>query len=438
MLVRLMRLFSATLLLAAAAADECGDIYCSSDETCCKDYPGAISETECCVTMVTDCIAPRGPFTTSTCCPRWTVACTAGSVGCCDPARPWQIETATVKEKRRRSHLRKAELADEAAHAATGAAPAATGAAVTTTTNATGFALFPATGMLASGMQLLRFDAATGVVLAKLSVSGPFAQYYNGFYGESTRVLPFDPESSQFLLAEAWDPDAGVYTPNAPLVVFAINASSGVSSVVRVQGCEKALAVGGYPVGMAWDTELRALVVGLQSPTTAAFCAITPSTGTGVDMGTIGRGTSEATSDAFYAAYLSYVSAGVASYARAPRAPGLPPLRASLCTNRMHSRRVPCIHPTLASFPLSALLASVHSAAPWPRIRWQPCRSSPRFHGQPARAHHHGARPHRSAQLDVRSGGFRRHPRLASHRQGSPSRWLSLLGSSPRHRKRGV
>jgi len=65
--------------------------------------------------------------------------------------------------------------------------------------NVTGYALFPST--FTGGMQLLHLNAATGTVLDKHSVSGPFATYYRGYYGSATRVLPFDVESATFYLA---------------------------------------------------------------------------------------------------------------------------------------------------------------------------------------------------------------------------------------------
>jgi len=147
-------------------------------------------------------------------------------------------------------------------------------------------------------------------VLDKHSVSGPFATYYRGYYGSATRVLPFDVESATFYLAEQWDPESGAYTPKSPLVLFGLDARSGASTVTRVTGCEAALAVGRYPVGMAWDAVRRALVVGVQNATSAAFCSITPATGAGVDMAILPRGATEQAAG-YYAAFLSHAADGV-------------------------------------------------------------------------------------------------------------------------------
>eukprot|EP00755_Sulcionema_specki_P004266 Sspe_Gene.29638::Locus_14191_Transcript_4_7_Confidence_0.364_Length_1921::g.29638::m.29638 len=47
------------------------------------------SRGECCVNEATFCVPKEGLYP-SRCCPLWTVGCGVGSVGCCDPARPWQ------------------------------------------------------------------------------------------------------------------------------------------------------------------------------------------------------------------------------------------------------------------------------------------------------------------------------------------------------------
>merc|ERR1711871_1784883 len=88
-------LFLSAFFLTQSGAQQCGSDpqapICSADEDCCKDSPDCKGAcTECCVRQSTFCVAPRQGFTTSTCCPRWTVSCTVGSVGCCDPATPWQ------------------------------------------------------------------------------------------------------------------------------------------------------------------------------------------------------------------------------------------------------------------------------------------------------------------------------------------------------------
>ena len=57
---------------------------CSSDESCCADDQGA----SCCIIQPTYCVpknANLNPYP-ARCCPRYTVGCNVGEVGCCDPA----------------------------------------------------------------------------------------------------------------------------------------------------------------------------------------------------------------------------------------------------------------------------------------------------------------------------------------------------------------
>ena len=318
--------------LASTFAEPCGDITCTSDETCCKDYPGAIEDTECCITMVEDCVAVRPPFMTSTCCPRWTVGCTVGSVGCCDPAKPWQTTTAaTSRTSTRRSRATRHKSAVQAREDVPEEFDSRHRKRPSSGVNFTGYALFPIDSMVTTRMDAFTFDAFTGEVLAKNPVTGPFAQYYTGYYGESTRVFAFDAHNRSFYLAEQYDASARSGGPptSSPLVVFTIDAATGASSVAHVSGCE-----GGYPVGQAWDDELQRLVVGVQNRTSASFCAIRPSSGEGTPFGTIDRGASRVhasahhgallfstgtidrgaseASDAYYSAYISHVGAGVA------------------------------------------------------------------------------------------------------------------------------
>lgn len=284
--------------LAAALAQQCGDIYCASDETCCKDFPGAQEQTECCITMVTECVAPRGPFTTSTCCPKWTVGCTLGSVGCCDPARPWQLESAMPRADQATERL--PNLHSAAMRQISRDPPSSKALS-----NLTGYALFPL-DTLFPGMHAFAFDASTGVVTSKVAISGPFAKYYDGYYGGSTRLFAFDASTAKFYIADQYDGASGRQSAPTPTVLFTIDPVSGNSSVVSVLGC------GGYPVGQAFDAESRVLVLGTQTATTASLCAVDPATGKGTPIGSIDRGGSESASDSFYAAYLSHVSAGAA------------------------------------------------------------------------------------------------------------------------------
>ena len=74
---RIMPLLAAVALVLGQQ-DACGTDpaapFCSADEVCCKDSPQCTGAcTECCLSQATFCVAPRPGFTTSTCCPRWTI-----------------------------------------------------------------------------------------------------------------------------------------------------------------------------------------------------------------------------------------------------------------------------------------------------------------------------------------------------------------------------
>ena len=57
-------------------------------ESCCSDSLGGV----CCVNQPTVCIPKLSDASSypARCCPRETVGCSAGVVGCCNPARAWQ------------------------------------------------------------------------------------------------------------------------------------------------------------------------------------------------------------------------------------------------------------------------------------------------------------------------------------------------------------
>ena len=114
--MELVRSTLALALLASCAGQQCGAgqqaPVCDATESCCMDYKGCTGYcSECCNAMVTKCVEPRGTFITSTCCPRWTVGCTHGSVGCCDPASPWQAKPGEALELPAQPAQRRLDLA---------------------------------------------------------------------------------------------------------------------------------------------------------------------------------------------------------------------------------------------------------------------------------------------------------------------------------------
>ena len=295
------------LLVALSSAQQCGDIACDASETCCLDHPGCTGDcSECCMTQVTQCVAPRGRFKTSTCCPIWTVGCESGGVGCCDPARPWQLSTTAAHLRAdpllaRRPGYRRRPAAEEAPAAealpADTVAPSVLASSSAAAASAVGYAVF--TQAFGSGLRCLQIDLGSGNVTASHIVSGPVAQYYKAFSGEATRYMPWDAAGRRFVFA---DLVAGALT------VYTIDPSSGASTAAAVSGC----AAAGYPVGQAWDAAEGTLLLGTQTASTASFCTVSVEGAMGAPAGSVERGSSETNSTAFYAAYVSHAHGGVA------------------------------------------------------------------------------------------------------------------------------
>jgi len=278
-------------LVLNAPAQQCKQVYCDPrTESCCKDQTGS----ECCVLQSTMCVPPRGGFATTTCCARWQIGCVVGSVGCCDPARPWQFLGAEFES-------------DLLFHAAAGEIPAAPTVAAPPSA-ATGFALF--SKALSSELVTLTIDLASGQTTSR-AVTGPATDYYALYSGEDTRVLPFDPAARRFVFADL-DFGSGVLTH--PLVLYTIDAATGASTSREVRGCS---GYSNYPVGQAWDVSTAsssaggALLVASQTESRVHFCSIHPETAQGTPLGSVARGRDEADPN-HYAAYISHAGSGLA------------------------------------------------------------------------------------------------------------------------------
>lgn len=267
---------------------------CVGAETCCEDATGW----ECCITQTTFCVAPRGNFQTSTCCPRWTVGCQVGSVGCCDPARPWQYFQSTnevgntnhsfLRNPMKRYHSKAAQHLD-----------------LDYEINAAGkvaYALFVSDGIFKDSLLSMTVELASGRVIAKKSVTGPVQDYNAKLFGSSTRLFSWDPAKVRFVFADA---DYAAKGPAFPLTIYSIDAATGVSTSKAVSGCA------GEPLGMAFDKSTQRLIVATQDKDSAFFCSVNPDTGVAEKLSKVARGSGE-TSDTYYAAYMSYVSSGIA------------------------------------------------------------------------------------------------------------------------------
>ena len=163
LLLPLYSFFFLIPFLVSRISAECG---CTSDESCCADTKGY----SCCIDQTSFCVTSTGDPVygyPARCCPQWTVGCSVGSVGCCDPAQPWQrsIEKAGVAEQRPPVQLHpRPPLGDNA--------------------TVTAYALF--SGGHGSGgssdLNCLTIDAATGIIVNMVSVSGPAVRIHGPFF----------------------------------------------------------------------------------------------------------------------------------------------------------------------------------------------------------------------------------------------------------------
>eukprot|EP00295_Goniomonas_pacifica_P019651 CAMPEP_0175866022 /NCGR_PEP_ID=MMETSP0107_2-20121207/33983_1 /TAXON_ID=195067 ORGANISM="Goniomonas pacifica, Strain CCMP1869" /NCGR_SAMPLE_ID=MMETSP0107_2 /ASSEMBLY_ACC=CAM_ASM_000203 /LENGTH=420 /DNA_ID=CAMNT_0017183513 /DNA_START=40 /DNA_END=1302 /DNA_ORIENTATION=- len=247
------------------------------------------------------CVPIRPGFLTSTCCPKWTVGCSAGTVGCCDPARPWQLalskgQRAAVfpetllrspSQRNRWSNADPTPFAPE--HDAT--VPQQVESATVSA-----YALFP--HPIKSAVKAIGLDISSGAVAHSVDVTGPFADYYNLYDNGDTRIIPWARHLAKFVFADVDQANT------EQIISYTIDPATGSSTSTKVSGCK------GYPVGMAWDTELGKLVIGTQTKDEASLCAINVTSGEGTALGSVARGSDES-SAAFYAAYISLSSNGV-------------------------------------------------------------------------------------------------------------------------------
>jgi hypothetical protein len=149
------------------------------------------------------------------------------------------------------------------------------------------------------GLSAATIDVSNGNLLSRREVTGPAGSWYQLYFGESTRILPWDSESARFVFADA-DLSSG------KMMVYTIDPTTGQSTGQEINGCS------GSPVGLAWDADLGALVVSTHTDSEASFFAVNPDTVVAKPFGKVTRGDDEATSEAFYSAYMSHAHGGVA------------------------------------------------------------------------------------------------------------------------------
>ena len=221
--------------------------------------------------------------------------CQTGSVGCCDPARPWQrVLTAPAAGGARAAAAPPLERASPASPGG-----AAAGTAV--------YALF--TSGTSSDLNCLTIDAGTGAIVKLLPVRGPAASYFAKFYGEQTRVFPFDSARAQFYFLDIEQQNS---SPASAITLYGINPRTGMSTASTVKGAT------GFVMSFVYHAESGKMFMatGSRSSTSFAFFTVNLETAEATKVGTVPRGSSESASAAFYAPYMSEVSADGASVLR--------------------------------------------------------------------------------------------------------------------------
>ena len=249
---------TAAWLICSVAAD-CG---CTSDETCCQDDQGYA----CCLNDETMCVKKSNEYP-ARCCPRWTVGCNVGSVGCCDPAVPWQrvFEDEQVPKTKKETEAVKEE-----------------------SNSSSYFALFMGFG---GGLEVTALSS-TGHVISNTRVTGAVKTWTDSLYGESTRVFPFDSKNQMFHFLDGSD--------NTNPILYSIS-TNGESTAKNIS------LVTGYPLGQTFHEETGTMIFSILKKSNFIFYEINPTTGSISELGHVQRGTNE-TEASYYAGYITGVT----------------------------------------------------------------------------------------------------------------------------------
>jgi len=329
-----------SLYAAGSSAQSCG---CTADESCCSDDKGYA----CCVDQVSFCVPPNASVAKefpARCCPQWTVGCSTGSVGCCDPARPWQRTlTETAAPRTSASITSAGKVGAEGTRTCVNTSctvdcdpthsPCCNGtgrceydpvfsamrcippAPLICSSNReedaaasfTVYALFTTT--TASGISCLTLDSATGAISKSLPVSGPAGVYFTKLYGESTRVFPFDSKRQKFFFLDIVQQFA---SPTSSITLYGIDPATGSSTATPVKGAT------GFVMSFVYHPESGDMVmaVGSRSDATTKFYRVNLDTAEATLMASLPRGASEGDSASYYAPYMSAVGSDITQVLR--------------------------------------------------------------------------------------------------------------------------
>eukprot|EP01059_Diplonema_ambulator_P035475 TRINITY_DN8353_c0_g2_i1.p1 TRINITY_DN8353_c0_g2~~TRINITY_DN8353_c0_g2_i1.p1 ORF type:complete len:456 (+),score=54.18 TRINITY_DN8353_c0_g2_i1:105-1370(+) len=247
---------------------------CTSDETCCPNGDSFV----CCVSEVTQCVVEAmGGLYPSRCCPKWTVGCQVGSVGCCDPARPWQrligpsdlkTNNTVVPDKDNKPRAAPSELV---------------------------YALF-VTGL----NKILNALTMTtdGKRTSTQPVTGAAAEWYARWYGQGTPLFPFDGKRLSFHFVDAAN-------NSAQTVLYTIDAQTGSSSSKALVS-EIGTSITGYPVGMQWLQDYDRMLFSTLSDDVYTYYTVSVVTGVASKLGAVQRNSTQGEADpSYYAGYFS-------------------------------------------------------------------------------------------------------------------------------------
>ena len=208
----------------------CGDGCCTEAETCCADDKGWV----CCMQQNGACVPKVAGFP-ARCCPRWTVGCTIGSVGCCDPAQPWQWALAKTHRKMPISFSKSsASTLTQSPRAV----PASTGDNVTSV-----HAIF----VTELGLAVMNIDTATGRIHNRAKVK----HFNDDPAGESTREYLYDPTRGKFFYLDSNFTADGGRRPatGRPFYLYTLDPATGESTQRTVSGAKE------FPTGFVMHGE---------------------------------------------------------------------------------------------------------------------------------------------------------------------------------------
>ena len=268
---------------------------CTADETCCADDKGGV----CCEAQPTYCVPKNTSLSSfpARCCPRFTVGCVAGTVGCCDPSTPWQrgrplspgVKSGSVfsayrggrkqHEKPKGTHL---SVLRERNHDTNMLASSAG------TSNGTAYALV--TNGVAPGLIAWTIDLASGNITRKIPVNG-----YNTA-GENTRDFLYDRFVNLFY---QFDVDFVHKRPAAgrDITMTTIDPTTGSTSTIKLTGGAK-----DYVTGFCIDTVTKNMMIATDNGVEWSFYDVDTKTGECTLKGTLTKGGDES-SASFYAGY---------------------------------------------------------------------------------------------------------------------------------------